>query len=441
MSTSILSGSTKFVACLMALLGMLVMIIASSRAEGSTFWLAAGVGAIAIVLAGARLIGSREGGEVGPHAVGQSPTSDQLDEEEDVPATHAAGDIVSLVDQMLTRGRYALLLRPQIAQNLSPELYERARDALDREMAVVPAGEVQLEPSVFDIDYLLFAQDDTEELRTLVIPVQGVFFDRYQVTNRQFQRFVSAGGYQEMAIWDQEIWPAVLDFVDSTGHPGPRFWKNGRFPPGEANLPVVGVSWYEAAAYARWAGKRLPTDAEWVKAGSWPVTLSHNTRLQRKYPWGDTMDRGKANVWGSGPGRVVAVDEFAEGVSVGGLYQLIGNAWEWTACNLDLDPTVEETGRSERTLLKSIRGGAFDTYFENQANCQFASGENPISRKHNIGFRCALSVCDIAGPPADSPAIYQGGEHTEPPPQGTPATASGEVAQVDNSEIEEEALV
>jgi iron(II)-dependent oxidoreductase len=308
-------------------------------------------------------------------------------------------------------------------------------------MGVVPAGEVQLEPSVFDIDYILFAQDDADELRSLVLPVQGVFLDRYPVTNKQFQKFVSAGGYQEMAIWDQEIWPAVLDFVDSTGHPGPRLWKNGRYPPGEANLPVVGVSWYEASAYARWVGKRLPTDAEWVKAGSWPVTLSHNTRLQRKYPWGDTMDRSKANVWGSGPGRVVAVDEFAEGVSVGGLYQLVGNVWEWTACNLDLDPTVEETCRSERQLLKSIRGGAFDTYFENQANCQFASGENPIARKHNIGFRCALSVCDIAGPPTESetppPQIAGAADEKSQDLAMSPLPTSGEAATTEMSQPEE----
>jgi iron(II)-dependent oxidoreductase len=113
------------------------------------------------------------------------------------------------------------------------------------------------------------------------------------------------------------------------------------------------------------------------------------------------MDRRKANVWGSGPGRVVPVDEFTEGVSVGGLYQLIGNVWEWTASSLDVDPAAEADMHGKQVLLKSIRGGAFDTYFENQANCQFASGENPISRKHNIGFRCALSVCDISGPPGE----------------------------------------
>jgi gamma-glutamyl hercynylcysteine S-oxide synthase len=308
-------------------------------------------------------------------------------------------DIESLVAQMLGNGRYGLLLRAQIAQNLSIDLYSKAKAALEQEMGLVPQGEVHLEPSVFDVDYALFASDESETPKGLVIPVRSVFLDRYPVTNRQFQRFVSAGGYQEMAIWDREVLPAVLDFTDTTGQPGPRYWKNGRFPAGEANLPVVGVSWYEAVAYSRWLGKRLPTDAEWVKAGSWPVTLSPGTHLQRKYPWGDTMDRRKANVWGSGPGRIVPVDEFAEGVSVGGLYQLIGNVWEWTATSLDVDPAAAEEGYSAPPMLKTVRGGAYDTYFENQANCQFASGENPILRKHNVGFRCALSVCDISPPP------------------------------------------
>jgi gamma-glutamyl hercynylcysteine S-oxide synthase len=308
-------------------------------------------------------------------------------------------DVESLVGQMLSHGRYALLLRPQISENLTAELYQKARDALETDMGLAPQGEVHLEPSIFDVDYQLFVSEDSEAPKGLIIPVQPVFLDRYPVTNRQFQRFVTVGGYQEMAIWDREILPAVLDFVDSTGQPGPRFWKNGRYPAGEANLPVVGVCWYEAAAYARWVGKRLPTDAEWVKAGSWPVTLSSSTHLQRKYPWGDTMDRKKANVWGSGPSRIVPVDEFTEGVSVGGLYQLIGNVWEWTATNLDVDHSADESLGEKAPFLKSIRGGAFDTYFEDQANCQFASGENPILRKHNIGFRCALGMCDIAGPP------------------------------------------
>ena len=123
--------------------------------------------------------------------------------------------------------------------------------------------------------------------------VAHFFLDRYPVTNREYYEFVAAGGYGQLSLWDESIWTAVLDFVDLTGEPGPRFWKMGCFAAGKENHPVVGVSWHEAAAYARWTGKRLPTDAEWVKAGSWPVNVSVTNRAQRKYPWGDTMDRDR----------------------------------------------------------------------------------------------------------------------------------------------------
>ena len=84
--------------------------------------------------------------------------------------------------------------------------------------------------------------------------------------------------------------------------------------PAKKDHPVVGVSWYEAAAYARWAGKRLPTDAEWVKAGSWPASSRRRPRRsQRRYPWGDAMDRSRANLWGSGPKGTVPVTAFADG--------------------------------------------------------------------------------------------------------------------------------
>ena len=205
-----------------------------------------------------------------------------------------------------------------------------------------------------------------------------------------------------MAIWDADVWPAVLDFVDPTGHPGPRHWRRGRYPRGDDRHPVVGVSWYEAAAYARWVGKRLPTDAEWVKAGSWPVATGGDTLLARRFPWGDAMDRRRANLWGSGPGRPVDVNEFAEGTSVGGIEQLIGNVWEWTADHFLLDGTKHPAWPGE-ARMKSIRGGAFDTYLDSQATCQFQSGERALARKHNIGFRCAIGMCDLAdaAPEAD----------------------------------------
>jgi iron(II)-dependent oxidoreductase len=242
-----------------------------------------------------------------------------------------------------------------------------------------------------------------------------MYLDRHPVTNRQYQAFVDAGGYEQMAIWDPAIWPAVLDFVDTTGNAGPRYWANGRFSKDKADHPVVGVCWYEAAAYCRWVGRRLPTDAEWIKAASWPVNLGPNNCIQRKYPWGNTMDRQRANLWGSGPGNTVAVDKFSSGVSVGGAYQLIGNVWEWTTDDfLWIAALIDH--ESQEPLLKTIRGGAFDTYFDNQATSQFASGEDPLGRKHNIGFRCALGLCDLAaGEPAPLPANAAPEQPTEHP--------------------------
>ncbi len=332
-------------------------------------------------------------------------------EEAEVPAVRRAAsndpnNVETLVEEMLAQRRYGLLLRPQIVPSLTKEQLERTLAALAEGMAVVPEGDVIIEEAKWN--------DDPEEVEapatpSKVVRVQGYYLDRYPVTNEQFQEFVSGGGYEQMAIWDAEIWPGVLDFVDRTDCPGPRDWKNGRYKPGEHNYPVVNVSWYEAVAYARWVGKRLPTSAEWVKASSWPIQLSPTVRVQRKYPWGDTMDRLRANLWGSGPGRVVPVDEFQSGVSSGGVYQLIGNVWEWTNSNFGCggDP---RTDLILHVPMKSIRGGAFNTYFDHQAACQFQSGEIPVSRKYNIGFRCALSLCDVAIPRAGGEAVLSTSE-------------------------------
>jgi gamma-glutamyl hercynylcysteine S-oxide synthase len=316
-----------------------------------------------------------------------------------------AGNPDALGAQMLAQGRYSLLLRPQIAANLSAPLFEYTLRALQEHAALVPDGEVVL-GRIHDGE-----PGDEPRLPPRVIRVDAFFLDRNPVTNREFYEFVAAGGYEQVALWDESCLLAVFDFVDRTGKPGPRYWRNGCFLPGEERHPVVGVSWYEAAACARWLGKRLPTDAEWVKAGSWPVPVAAANRAQRRFPWGDAMDCSRANLWGSGANRIVPVDQFAEGVSVGGVYQLIGNVWEWTSGNYrgSDHPTGEVTLPGP---LKNIRGGAFDTYFDNQATCQFQSGEDPLRRRHNIGFRCAVGVCDLllarsapaaARPPAENP--------------------------------------
>lgn len=306
-------------------------------------------------------------------------------------------DMGMLVEEMISHGRYALLLRSQIVGNLSIRQVELTRASLAEGMAIVPMGEVVLSDSVDTIDEGRFTDDEVDRNRFARVTVEDFLLDRHLVTNRQYYQFVASGGYEQMSLWEPTILAAVLDFVDETGAPGPRHWRDGRYPAGEDDFPVVGVCWYEAAAYSRWIGKRLPSDAEWVKAASWPVPVAAGVWQQRKFPWGNAMDRARANLWGTGPGRTVPIDQFAEGASVGGVHQLVGNVWEWTTGDFGYDdfdgPLLTEPGGS--AAMKSLRGGAFDTYFESQATCHFRSGDHPLARKHNVGFRCALSACDV----------------------------------------------
>jgi iron(II)-dependent oxidoreductase len=304
-------------------------------------------------------------------------------------------DTSDLVETMIRDGRYALLLRPQIIGNLNEQQVARVLEQLEGSMVLVPSGPVCVglqSGELLEDGEAEFVSRGPDIAGRLVM-VDPLFLDRYCVSNADYQRFLDAGGYEQMALWDEEALPALLDFVDHTGEPGPRYWSGGAYPKGEARLPVVGVSWYEATAYARWCGKRLPTDAEWIRAGAWPVESSPGHLVHRRYPWGNAFDGRRANIWGAGHEGPVAVDEFRHGMSVGGNHQLIGNVWEWTSCDFG-DP--EDYTLRLPLPMRSLRGGAYDTYFENQATCHFQSGDSPLARKHNIGFRLALGTCDVA---------------------------------------------
>jgi iron(II)-dependent oxidoreductase len=317
----------------------------------------------------------------------------------------------ALVREMLEMGRYALLLRPEMNRHLDREHITRAVRHLDEAMGLVPAGRVLLGPLAEQASSSSGAFDATPKvLERFMHRVETLYLDRYPVTNFEYQQFVRAGGYEKLEYWDEEALPALLDFVDETGQPGPRYWIEGHYQSGDERLPVVGVSWYEASAYGRWVGKRLPSDAEWTKAGSWPVESAPGRIAQRRYPWGESFDIRRANLWGSHRTGPVDVDEYSDGVSVGGVHQLVGNVWEWSGSPLlaSVDPSfhVPET-------FKSVRGGAFDTYFENHATCHYQSGEHPLARRHNIGFRLALPMStlevaeddDVHDDGAEQPAV------------------------------------
>jgi iron(II)-dependent oxidoreductase len=112
------------------------------------------------------------------------------------------------------------------------------------------------------------------------------------------------------------------------------------------------------------------------------------------------FDKANANLWESTIGTTSPVDAFAAGDSPCGARQLIGNVWEWTSTDFaayDQGQDIEADAP-----LKSLRGGAFDTYFPHQASWRFQSGELLLGRRHNVGFRCALCACDIASCPDEA---------------------------------------
>lgn len=286
-----------------------------------------------------------------------------------------------LVRKFLSGGRVALLLRPAISRTMTAEQTELAKQCLRREAVAITGGPVVLSGWV--------AEDPEEDFDYCrVLEVGDFWCDRHPVTNRQFAEFVAQGGYRQEALWDPAIWPRVSEFRDRTQQLAPRGWTEATFSPGTDTLPVVGVSWYEADAYARWSGKRLPSDAEWVKVAACPLAQG-DTVVERRFPWGDhwNPDACHLAVVAGGP---TSVDTHAAGATSNGVSHLLGNVWEWTSN--DFSAVLDGQPLRFPSSFKSLRGGAFDSQFPQQASCQLQSGEAALARRPNIGFRCVISA-------------------------------------------------
>jgi iron(II)-dependent oxidoreductase len=239
------------------------------------------------------------------------------------------------------------------------------------------------------------------------VDVPAYFIDRFPVTNGQYLAFIDAGGYANPVWWS----PAGWAHRQEAGLERPGHWHGdgtctrfGRREPIDPAEPVVHVGWYEAEAYARWAGKRLPTEAEWEKAARFDPA----TGRSRRYPWGDddpTAERANLDQRHLSPAPIGA---YPAGAAPCGAQQLIGDVWEWTASDFTGYPGFTAFPYREYSEVffgpdyKVLRGGSFGT---DAAACRgtFRNWDYPIRRQIFSGFRCARDAGeDAAGDGAEA---------------------------------------
>ena len=259
-----------------------------------------------------------------------------------------------------------------------------------------PPGEdevlVQAGPFVLGTDSEPWAYDNERGAHELELP--EFWIDTVPVTNQAYLEFVEVGGYEQRRYWSDEGWA----WRQETRAVAPEFWSmdggwsrvrlghREPIPPAE---PVQHVCWFEAEAYARFAGKRLPTEAEWEKAATW-----HPEEGKRRYPWGDEDSTpGHANL-GQRRLRPAAAGSFPAGASPWGCRQMLGEVWEWTASDFLPYPGFEAFPYREYSEVffgseyKVLRGGSWATD-PVVARTTFRNWDYPIRRQIFAGFRCA----------------------------------------------------
>jgi formylglycine-generating enzyme required for sulfatase activity len=218
-------------------------------------------------------------------------------------------------------------------------------------MVLVPAGQFWMGSD----------EGDAEKPRHR-ITLDSFYIDKHEVTNALYQKFMSA-----------------------TGRAAREYWNDSKF--NGSQQPVVGVSWHDADAYCRWAGKRLPTEAEWEKAA--------RGTDGRKYPWGDEWDASRANSNESGHGRTVEVSSYPTGASPYGAHGMAGNVWEWIADWYDQDYYKRSPNRNPRGpdagTSRVLRGGSWD-FIPFNLRSTYRINDTPGARNNHIGFRCARGL-------------------------------------------------
>jgi iron(II)-dependent oxidoreductase len=227
----------------------------------------------------------------------------------------------------------------------------------------------------------------------------GAFrIDRFPVSNGAYQRFMEDGGYSRSELWSKNGW----DWIETFRPEAPEYWfrspegtwhtsRFGQMAPVDPALPVMHVCYFEADAYARWAGKRLPTEFEWEVAASWDP----QRKRARRYPWGDEPPRAdNANLdqlmFGPAP-----VGAYPAGASAIGCEQMLGDVWEWTSSNFlpypgfVAFPYPEYSEPFFGATFRVLRGGSWATR-PRVARVTFRNWDSPIKRQIFAGFRCVI---------------------------------------------------
>jgi formylglycine-generating enzyme required for sulfatase activity len=245
--------------------------------------------------------------------------------------------------------------------------------------------------------------------------MSAYLIDKSPVTNAEYKKFIESGGYKQRDFWSDAGWDYVRQskILDSDGVHSAM--------DGEDDCPVVNVSWYEAEAFAKYAGKRLPTEAEWEKAA--------RGTDGRIYPWGNEFDKTKVNCAESKIEKPTPVTKFPDGISGYGCFDMAGNVWEWTADWFDsqyyssaphrdpqgpvkaedkpffgrpedvgtsiyeLEPA--EAGDSTLRDCKVLRGGSWNGGGVIHIRCANRDYDEPDYKNDTIGFRCAGSLKQI----------------------------------------------
>ena len=224
--------------------------------------------------------------------------------------------------------------------------------------------------------------------------LNAYYIDKYEVTNSKFYKFIKDGGYEKRDLWTDDGW----NWKEKNSITAPNWWNNGESSNYKGSIhypenPITGISWYEADAYARWAGKSLPTEAQWEKAarGDKPGYI---------YPWGDedpncTYANFCIEKHDFCFGSTAPVGSYKEGVSPHGLYDMSGNVWEWCKDwhNPDFyaNSPYENPECTKPGTRKIMRGGAWLNE-KSFINSTFRQKAKPELRNYFTGFRCVINT-------------------------------------------------